>query len=172
MRHREQPDSFRERPDSFREKPDSFRERLWPAWWVFLATALVIPASLLVFLPISPTAGVASAIVLYGAIVVALVATTSSIEVTDRMLRVGRARIERTYVGEVTAHRGADAVAERGTRLDARAWLVLRGWISAVVRIEIIDDSDPTPYWLVSTRRPDELAAALASRPAEPPRSV
>lgn len=147
----------------YRERPDSFRERLWPAWWVFLATALVIPASLLVFLPISPTAGIAVAIGLYGAIVVALLATTPVIEVTDGMLRVGRARIERSFVGAATAHTGADAVAERGTRLDARAWLVLRGWISGVVRIEIADDADPTPYWLVSTRHPEELAAALAT---------
>lgn len=130
---------------------------------MFLATALVIPASLLVFLPISPVAGVVSAIVLYGAIVVALLATAPVIAVTDEMLRVGRARIERSFLGAVTAHTGADAVAERGTRLDARAWLVLRGWVSGVVRIEITDDADPTPYWLVSTRRPEELAAALTT---------
>jgi hypothetical protein len=147
----------------YRERPDSFREKLWPAWWVFLSTALVIPASLLVFLPISPTAGVVVAIALYAAIVVALLATTPVIEVSDGMLRAGRAHIERTFVGSVTAHSGADAVAERGTRLDARAWLMLRGWISGVVRIEITDDADPTPYWLVSTRRPEELAAALAN---------
>jgi hypothetical protein len=145
----------------YRERPELFQERLWPAWWVFVATALVIPASLLVFLPISAVAGVVSAIVLYGAIVVALLATTPVIEVTDRTLRVGRARIERSFVGAVTAHTGADAVAERGMRLDARAWLVLRGWIPGVVRIEIADDADPTPYWLVSTRRPADLAAAL-----------
>lgn len=138
-----------------------YRERLWPAWWVFLATALVIPASLLVFLPISQVAGIAVAIVLYGAIVVTLLATTPLIEVTDGMLQVGRARIERSFVGAVTAHSGADAVAERGTRLDARAWLALRGWIPGVVRIEIVDDADPTPYWLVSTRKPEELAAVL-----------
>jgi hypothetical protein len=144
-----------------------YRERLWPAWWVFVATALVIPASLLVFLPISPVAGVVSAIVLYGGIVIALLVTTPAIEVTDETLRVGRARIERAFVGAVTAHTGADAVAERGTRLDARAWLVLRGWIPGVVRIEIADEADPTPYWLVSTRRPAELAAALKSSVVE-----
>lgn len=138
-----------------------YRERLWPAWWVFLATALVIPASLLVFLPISQVAGVVVAIVLYGAIVVTLLATTPVIEVDDGMLRVGRAQIERSFVGAVTAHHGMDAVAERGTRLDARAWLMLRGWAPDVVRIEITDDADPTPYWLVSTRRPEELVAAL-----------
>jgi hypothetical protein len=167
MRYRERPDSFRERPDSFRERPDSFRERLWPAWWVFVATGLVIPASLLVFLPISPPAGVAVAVVLYGAIVVALLVTTPVIEVGEGTLRAGRARIERRFVGAVTAHTGSDAVAERGTRLDARAWLLLRGWIPGVVRIEITDAADPTPYWLVSTRNPAGLAAALTPSAGE-----
>lgn len=48
----------------------SYRERLWPAPWVFISTALVIPASLLVFLPISLPAGIAVALGLYGAVVV------------------------------------------------------------------------------------------------------
>jgi len=138
-----------------------YRERLWPAWWVFLATALVIPASLLVFLPISPIAGVVCAIGLYAAIVIVLLATTPVIEVDERMLRVGRARIERSFLGAVTAHEGPEAFAERGVRLDARAYLVLRGWISGLVRVQLDDPTDPTPYWLVSTRHPTQLAAAL-----------
>ena len=140
-----------------------YRERLWPSWWVFLATALVIPASLLVFLPISPIAGVVAAIVLYAAIVVVLLLTSPVIEVTEDTLRVGRARLERSFVGAVTAHSGAEAVAERGVRLDARAYLVLRGWVSGVVRVALTDANDPTPYWLVSTKRPAELAAALSA---------
>lgn len=146
---------------SWSNGPVRYRERLWPAWWIYVATALVIPASLLVFLPISPIAGVVSAIVLYAGIVVVLLVTTPVIEVDGRMLRVGRARIERGFLGAVSAHTGEDAFAERGPRLDARAWLALRGWVPGVVRIEIVDPADPTPYWLVSTRRPRELAAAL-----------
>jgi hypothetical protein len=46
--------------------------------------------------------------------------------------------------------------------LDGRAYLCLRGWISPVVRVELDDPDDPTPYWLVSTRRPAQLVAALA----------
>jgi hypothetical protein len=127
-----------------------------------LATALVIPASLLVFLPISQLAGVITAVVLYGAIVVGLLATSPLIEVGDTMLRVGRARIERSFLGAVTAHTGKDAVAERGQRLDARAYLVLRGSIPGVARITLDDATDPAPYWLVSTRDPEALAAALS----------
>jgi hypothetical protein len=45
--------------------------------------------------------------------------------------------------------------------LDARAWLCIRGWIDPVVRVQVTDPSDPAPYWVVSTRNPDQLVAAL-----------
>lgn len=138
-----------------------YRERLWPALWVFLATALVIPASLLVFLPISLPAGFAVAILLYAAIVGVPLATTATIEVTDEQFRAVRARIPRSFVSGAHAFEGAEATAERGVRLDARAWLLLRGWIPGVARVVIDDPQDPTPYWLVSTRNPEALAQAL-----------
>ena len=139
----------------------TYRERLWPAPWVFIATALVIPASLLVFLPISLPAGIAVAVGLYAAILVALIATTATIEVTASEFRAGRARMPRSVVGTASAFEDDEAVAERGVRLDARAWLLLRGWIPGVVRVEVVDDADPTPYWLVSSRKPAQLAQAL-----------
>lgn len=140
-----------------------YHERLWPSPWVFLATALVIPASLLVFLPISQIAGVVSAVTLETIVIAVLLATSVAIDVDDTTLRCGKAKIERSFVGTATGHLGSDATAERGVRLDARAWLLLRGWIPGVVRIELTDANDPTPYWLVSTRRPAELAAALSA---------
>jgi hypothetical protein len=141
----------------------AYRERLWPSPWVFLTTALVIPASLLVFLPISEAAGVVVAIVLYGAIVVILIATTPLVEVTDAEFGAGRAHLPLAVVGEVTAFDREEARAERGVRLDARAFLLIRGWMPGLVRVDLDDPSDPTPYWLVSTRHPRRLAAALAT---------
>lgn len=142
----------------------AYRERLWPSPWVFVATALVIPAALLVFLPISEPAGIAVAVVLYGAIVVVLVATTPLVEVADAEFGAGRAHLPLAVVKSATAFEGADAVAERGVRLDARAYLLIRGWVPGVVRVELDDPSDPTPYWLVSSRHPRRLAAALSTR--------
>jgi len=141
----------------------TYRERLWPAPWIFLATALVIPASLLVFLPIDTTAGIVVAIVLYGGIVGLLLATTPLVEGADGELRAGRARLPLSLVGEVVAARGADAVRERGTGLHADAWLLIRGWLPDLVRVELTDPSDPTPYWLISSRRADDLAEAIRS---------
>jgi hypothetical protein len=129
---------------------------------VLIATALVIPASLLVFLPISTTAGIVCAAVLYGAIVVTLLVTTPAVDVDDALFTAGRARLPRTAIATVTAFTGQEATAQRGTQLDARAWLLLRGWIPGLVKVQLDDPSDPTPYWLVSTRHPAKLAAALS----------
>ncbi len=140
-----------------------FRERLWPSAWVYLSTALVIPASLLVFLPINPFVGVVCAIVLYAGCIALLSATAPVISVDETHLRAGKATIPLDLTGQATAYRGADATLERGRNLDARAWLVIRGWISPVVKIPVLDEGDPAPYWLVSTRKPDDLCTAIGT---------
>lgn len=141
----------------------SYRERVWPSPWLFVATALVIPASLLVFLPINLAVGIATAVVLYGACVVLLVTAAPVIAVDGGILRAGRAQVPVGIIGETQAFRGEEARQERGPRLDARAWLLIRGWVDPVVRLRIDDPADPVPYWLVSTRRPEELMSAIES---------
>ncbi|MGV8969532.1 MAG: DUF3093 domain-containing protein [Microbacteriaceae bacterium] len=145
----------------------NYSEKLWPAPWLFVATALVIPASLLVFVPINFTVGVVVAIVLYLAICVALILGSPSITVSGTHFIAGRARLPLSVVGEVRAFTGPEASLERGQKLDARAWLLIRGWITSVVTIEVVDTADPTPYWLVSTRRPVELVTALKQARAD-----
>ena len=90
--------------------------------------------------------------------------STPSIVVTGETLSVGRATIERRFVGAAQPFRGGEATAERGTRLNGLAYLCIRGWIDPVVKIDINDSSDRTPYWLTSTRHPDELTAALSRK--------
>ena len=137
-----------------------FRERLYAAPWLFVATALIIPATLAIFWPINRTVGIVLAIVLYAVIVAMLVGFSPVIEVTGDEFRAGRASVEREFIGRVEAFSGTAATLERGQRLDARAWLLLRGSLP-VVKVPITDEADPVPYWVVSTRRPNELAAAL-----------
>jgi Protein of unknown function (DUF3093) len=138
-----------------------YRETLWPAPWLFLGTALVIPASLLVFLPISIPAGIVTAIVLYSGCVGLLIFGSPRVEVSAATFSAGRARLPISIVGAVEGFSGAEAQLERGTRLDARAWLMIRGWVSPVVKISLDDEHDPTPYWIVSTRHPEALVAAI-----------
>jgi hypothetical protein len=148
-----------------------YRERLWPAPWLFVATALVIPASLLVFLPINTIVGVVVAIVLYLGCVGLLLLGSPVVEVTATHFVAGKARLPLALLGEIEGFRGDDALLERGQRLDARAYLLIRGWVDPVLRVGVDDAADPTPYWLVSTRNPSSLASALdAARQRTPGR--
>ncbi|WP_243063102.1 DUF3093 domain-containing protein [Humibacter sp. RRB41] len=141
-----------------------YRERLWAAPWLFVATALVIPASIIVFAPINMLVGIICAIVLYAACVIGLVVGSPTIELTDDELHAGKAQIERHYLGAAEAFDGSEASLQRGRLLDARAWLLIRGWTTGVVRISILDENDPAPYWLLSTRHPTEFARAVNDR--------
>ncbi|MDI3194664.1 DUF3093 domain-containing protein [Pseudarthrobacter sp. AL07] len=144
--------------------PAVFRERLWPNVWIWVIAAGISGAGILVFAPISMAAGYTAAGVLFTIMAVLLVLSTPTIIVTSDALTVGRATIERRYVGEVAAFRSKDATAQRGTRLNGLAYLCIRGWVDPVVRIEIADPSDRTPYWLTSSKRPEELTAALSRK--------
>ncbi|WP_203335597.1 DUF3093 domain-containing protein [Nocardioides limicola] len=85
----------------------------------------------------------------------------ATIRVDGSVFTAGRAHIDRSHIGEVlpldteAAHRLA------GRDADARAHLLLRPYCRRAVRVEITDPRDPTPYWLISTRHPRKLAAAL-----------
>ncbi|MEA5454274.1 DUF3093 domain-containing protein [Sinomonas sp. JGH33] len=140
-----------------------FTEKLWPAWWVWVVVLGIAGACVLVLAPISVSAGFTGAAIVFLVLCGILVATTPAVVVTPREFRAGRAVLPREFVASAEGFTGDEATAERGTRLDGRAYLCLRGWISPVVRVELDDPDDPTPYWLISTRRPAQLVAALAA---------
>lgn len=75
--------------------------------------------------------------------------------------RAGRTRLPRGAMGQAWPLEPDQAKALRGPRADARARLVLRGYVPAAVRLDVADPRDRAPYWYVSTRKPVELATAL-----------
>jgi hypothetical protein len=129
--------------------------------WMYLVATFMIPSTILVLAPFDIMLGVIVSIIVYLAIVIPMALTSPVIIVTDKELKVGKAHISRDFISGVSAFSGSHAFAARGTDLNARAWILLRGWINPVVRIDIDDPQDPTPYWLFSTRKPEELVAAL-----------
>lgn len=141
--------------------PVRYEERLKPSWWIWLVAVMISGLSVLVFVPIGLEIGLGAAVVVFIVIALLLRVSTPRIVVTDRTLQVGRAGIERSYVGEVTGYRGEDATYQRGPALHGLAFMCIRGWIDPVVRIQITDQRDRTPYWLTSTRHPERLVAVL-----------
>ena len=126
-----------------------------------MALGLVVPATVLIFLPLNVFVGVVSGLGLWISSVAVLWVFSPAIVVTEEGLRVGTAYLEREFWGQAQAFRGLEARHERGPGAHGLAWLSLRPWIDPVVKIEVSDPGDPTPYWLISSKNPEALLAAL-----------
>lgn len=86
------------------------------------------------------------------------------VEVDEDGLRAGRAQLPWRYVGPASGCDPAETKRLLGPDADARAHLLIRPYLSCSVKVMVEDIRDPAPYWLVSTRRPGELAACLNAR--------
>lgn len=53
-----------------------------------------------------------------------------------------------------------------GRQLDPAAFVLHRNWVGPMVLAVLDDPDDPTPYWLVSSRHPDRVLAALRAERA------
>ena len=47
--------------------------------------------------------------------------------------------------------------------MDPAAFVLHRTWVGPMVLVVLDDPDDPTPYWLISSRDPEKLIAALRS---------
>jgi Protein of unknown function (DUF3093) len=132
-----------------------------PRWWA-LGAILVASFWLALAVALPPVAAWAVAAIAGALLVGFLVGYGASrVQVATGWLSAGRARIDLQYVDAVTP---LDAVATRrqaGVDADARAYLLLRPYVKSSVRIDLRDPDDPTPYWLVSSRTPGLLVAAV-----------
>ena len=83
------------------------------------------------------------------------------ISVEDSTLRAGRAKIGREYIKEVLLLDDSAMKHERGPGINPRAYLAIRFWIKTGIKVVLDDPRDPTPYWLVSTRRGEAIKKFL-----------
>lgn len=109
---------------------------------------------------LGPVPAVVTSVVSVAAVVAALIAYGRlDLHVSADGLRAGSAHLPISALGPAWPLEPDQAWALRGPRADARARLVLRGYIRTAVRVDATEG--PAPYWYVSTRRPLELADAL-----------
>ena len=149
---------------------DTYRERLVAplSWW---ATAVVfgVVCGWLMLVATNQAIAIGTAVIAttvagglvwgYGSVV---------IEAGPHGFRVGPAHLPPGHIGAVEALDARGFREQLGPHADARAWLRTRPYIEAGVRVEVADPSDPAPYWLVSSRRPQALAAALGQTGVAP----
>jgi Protein of unknown function (DUF3093) len=157
-------------PDSPEAKP-TFTERLTVPWWWWplgLGVATLLSAEVhmgypgvrawLPYLLIVPL--VAAVLILLG---------RHRIQLAGDELWVGPAHISIRHLGPAEVIGPCAKRRALGPELDPAAFVLHSPWIGAMVRVELIDPRDPTPYWIFSVRRAEELAALLATRTGQIP---
>jgi DUF3093 family protein len=147
----------------------AFRERLYLPWWHWLLPLLA--AGLLAAEVNMGYPGIRAwlpYLILFPVTLLFLWRFSSAtVVVRDGELWVGEAHLPLEFAGETQIIPGKLKRQVLGPAFDPAAFALHRSWIGPMVWIHVTDEADPTPYWLVSTRHPDELVAALrAGRPA------
>jgi hypothetical protein len=138
-----------------------YKEWQYPRIASFLPLVMLPPAVWLVGAPFSTNIGAIIGIAV--AVLVALLKIKNSghIEITATSVRLGEASIPRSAIGKAAVINEQNQFFERGAKLDSRAFTFLKYGLPGMVKIEISDKSDSTPYLLVSTRDPEALVKAL-----------
>jgi len=139
-----------------------YRERLRVplAWWLLaVPSVLIIGATLYaglaepwpVIIMAGLTAGCAAFLIAMG---------LATIEVRDGTLRAGKDALPLTTVSEVVVLDQNQTMRLRGPRADPAAHLYSRPFLKESVYLGVAAPG-PAPYWLIGTRHPAELAAAV-----------
>jgi hypothetical protein len=100
---------------------------------------------------------VAVAVVLAGL----ALASRGRVQVVGGVLHVPGARVPVHVLGAVRALDREQTRRLRGPSADVRAHVATRPWLPRSVAVQLEDPEDDTPYWVVGSRRPEALAAAL-----------
>ena len=141
-----------------------YRERLRVplAWWLLaVPTVLILGATLYAGLPepwpIITMAGLAAIGVTY-----LITMGLATVEIRDGTLRAGNATLPLTAVSEVVSLDEKQTMRLRGPRADPAAHLYSRPYLKESVYLAVDPVAGSTaPYWLIGTRHPADLAAAI-----------
>ncbi|MCO8182991.1 MAG: DUF3093 domain-containing protein [Tropheryma whipplei] len=138
-----------------------------------MAVALAMPISGLISMPVLQRAGVTLlwsipiAAGVYILLCLWLRVMSPKLEVSGGIFRAGHVEIPIKYIGTCRVINRKDVHDELGLRLHPRSFKMTRGWVKDLVKISIIDPEDPTPYWIVSSRKPQKLVDAIKACPSD-----
>ena len=152
-----------------------YSERLWvPIWWwaagagiaVLLAAEIHMGApgirAWLPYVVLLPLIG--WALFAFSRLRVEVVAPSGTADVE---LHVGKAHLPLAVAAKAAVVPATAKSAALGRQLDPLAFVQHRTWVKQMVIVVLDDADDPTPYWLVSTKRPEALLAVLTEHGVE-----
>ena len=139
-----------------------FKEVLRPPIWLlafiyFLLLSLVIA----IWAAFDNNVALVAFIVATIAIIYIAIAMRSTITLDGDELRIDRAHIDIKYLGSATVLDSPAMLLLRTRDADPAAYLAIKFWMPKGIKITVVDPRDPTPYWLITSKRGEELAALL-----------
>ncbi len=140
-----------------------YQERLYApvGWWLVTAGCVVLFGA-----EMGAGLGWAAAAASY-AVLAAVCGTflwhwsAGRVRVTGGELQAGRARLPLRHAREVVTLDERQTKAIRGPDADPSAFLFVRPYLRRCVYVEVDGGQGAAPYWLIGTRRPADLAAAI-----------
>lgn len=123
--------------------------------------SLIFPTFWLTFSPINAIAGFVSGVVVTLLVLAFMIINSPIIEIKPGQIRVSKARIESKHLGKIEIAPFAARFAQRVPNLDSRAFLALQNSQKGLIKLEIKDKNDPTPYWVFSTKNPEAVVRAV-----------
>ncbi len=145
-------------------KQVSYVERVLPSVSFFVAGLFLPTALFLVSLPFSIEIALTVAIGSYLALLGISYLLAPKILLQDGVLRVNSAVIPVIHLGEASVIEHKDQFLERGHKLSTLAYTRFQIGVKGLVKVELQDENDPTPYWLVATKHPEVLAGYLNAK--------
>ncbi|WP_436527146.1 DUF3093 domain-containing protein [Actinoplanes sp. HUAS TT8] len=142
---------------------ETYQERLGLPWWAWpssLLTGAVVATELTLGVPDLP-AWLPYAILLPLSLLLIFPLGRLRVAVRDGEFLVDDARLPTSVIAGVVALDAAGKREALGVGAHPLAFVVQRPWIGTAVQVLLDDPADPTPYWVISSRRPVELATAL-----------
>jgi Protein of unknown function (DUF3093) len=130
------------------------------AWWP-VVVAIVLFGALEVGSGFSFVVLVPVAIFLVGFFIVPLLLSgRTKIELRDGVLYADKRELPVMTITSIAELDRDQTRLRLGPQADPAAHTVVRGWIGPSVMLRL-SNPQPVPYWVLSTRRPDELAGAI-----------
>jgi hypothetical protein len=149
-----------------RSRADGYRESLRTPWWWYpaaLGVAAILAAefhisgySLTDWIPFCTLLPLSIALVWW--------LGHSRLVVTSSEVSIRGAHLPLRYVSDAVALDARTLRRVIGREGDPRSFVAIRPWIGPGVQLQLDDPDDPTPYWVISTRRPELVAQLLRPR--------
>jgi hypothetical protein len=139
-----------------------FREVIRPPLWLlafiyFMFLSLVAA----VWAALGNLNALMTAIVLTLLLLLIAIKLKSEVLVSGDELRIENAHIDLKFIADVEVLNPTQMKLIRTRDADPAAYLAIKFWVTTGVKITLNDKRDPTPYWLVSSKKAEELKNTL-----------